>query len=415
MVVHIDCNNFFVSCELISRPELVGTPVVVANDNNNHGGIILALNQEAKAVGLKRGNPLFQVTHIIRDQHVTVINVHHNLYHQISAQIMDVVRRSDLVLDFVQYSVDEFFGSMPDDNPTRLRTYLYQLKELIYSKTHILVSCGAGLTYTLAKTATYYAKHYTGYQGICVMPDDKRQPALQGLAVRDIWGIGRRSSKPLAQMGVQTAWDFAQLNEQAVQRLFGIRGVRIWRELNGTPAVLLTAHSARQQSIMYSRTFTSMVATRQELQTFLSDFTAAACRRLRAQHSLCTGVTLFLATNRHREDLPQYSNDQSMRLSTATDDTIRISETVMLLLDRIYRSGYLYKQAGVVLTGLQESDGVQLDLFSSDYVEEAQKRKKLMQAFDRINTKHGSNKIHFCSQGDTDAEQMEGFMRPKKI
>ena len=163
MFVHIDCNNFFVSCELVSRPELQGTPVVVANKNENHGGIILALNQEAKAVGLKRGNPLFQVTKIIERNHVTVIDVHHNLYHEISGHIMDVVRQSEMVLDFVQYSVDEFFGVMPDDDPVRLRNYLQQLKDLIWQETSIPVSCGAGLTYTLAKTATYFAKHYKGF------------------------------------------------------------------------------------------------------------------------------------------------------------------------------------------------------------------------------------------------------------
>ena len=159
MFIHLDCNNFFVSCELISRPELRGTPVVVANDNGNNGGIILALNREAKAVGLKRGNPLFQVAQLIEQQHVTVIDVHHQLYHDISRQIMDHVRQTEMVLDFVQYSVDEFFGTMPDDDPVRLRTYLSQLKQLILNRTGIPVSCGAGLSYTLAKTATWFAKH----------------------------------------------------------------------------------------------------------------------------------------------------------------------------------------------------------------------------------------------------------------
>ena len=123
MYIHLDCNNFFVSCELVSRPELRGTPVVVANNNGNNGGIILALNAEAKAVGLKRGNPLFQVAQLIEQQHVTVIDVHHHLYHEVSAHIMEEVRKTEMVLDFIQYSVDEFFGVMPDDDPTRLRGY----------------------------------------------------------------------------------------------------------------------------------------------------------------------------------------------------------------------------------------------------------------------------------------------------
>lgn len=415
MFVHIDCNNFFVSCELVSRPELQGTPVVVANENENHGGIILALNQEAKAVGLKRGNPLFQVTKIIERNHVTVIDVHHNLYHEISGHIMDVVRQSEMVLDFVQYSVDEFFGVMPDDDPTRLRNYLQQLKELIWQETSIPVSCGAGLTYTLAKTATYFAKHYKGYHGICVMPADKRQQALLQVPAKDIWGIGRRSIKVLQQRNVETAWAFTQLSEQVVKSLFGIRGVRTWSELKGIPALVLTGKSARQQSIMYSRTFAQMISSKEALLTQLNNFTSAACRRLRAQKSLCTSVSLFVATNRHREDLPQYHNDQTIRLHTATDDTIEISSAVKVLLDRLFRSGYLYKQAGVILSGLQESDGIQLDMFADNYVEESNRRKKLMQVFDRINAKHGSNKLHFSGQGEASGEQMAGFMRPHKI
>ena len=152
MFVHLDCNNFFVSCELVSRPELRGTPVVVANDNGNNGGIILALNQEAKAVGLKRGNPLFQVNKLIEKQHVTVIDVHHHLYHEVSHHIMEEVKQTEMVLDFVQYSVDEFFGMMPDDDPTRLRGYLQQLKDLILEKTGIPPRPPLGLPNIIRRT-----------------------------------------------------------------------------------------------------------------------------------------------------------------------------------------------------------------------------------------------------------------------
>ena len=237
MFIHLDCNNFFVSCELVSRPELRGTPVVVANDNGNNGGIILALNQEAKAVGLKRGNPLFQVNKLIEKQHVTVIDVHHHLYHEVSHHIMEEVKQTEMVLDFVQYSVDEFFGMMPDDAPTRLRGYLQQLKDLILEKTGIPVSCGAGTSYTLAKTATWFAKRYPAYKGICIMPADKREQALAKVPIGDVWGIGRRSIKKLAQEGLQTALDYARKSEAWVHRLFNVTGVRTWKELNGIPAI----------------------------------------------------------------------------------------------------------------------------------------------------------------------------------
>ncbi len=416
MYIHLDCNNFFVSCELVSRPELKGTPVVVANDNGNNGGIILALNAEAKAVGLKRGNPLFQVTEILEKKQVTVIDVHHHLYHDVSRHIMDEVRQTEMVLDFVQYSVDEFFGFMPEDDPTLLREYLQKLKDLILDKTGIPVSCGAGLSYTLAKTATWFAKHYPAYQGICIMPADKREQALTKVPVKDVWGIGRRSIKKIEARGIKTALDYTRQPEAWVNRQFGVTGVRTWKELKGVPAITLASHE-RQKSIMYSRTFAHMTSSKTILMRELSNYASAATRRMREQGSLCQTVTLFLATNRHRTDLPQYYADDTIRLSTATDDSAQVIQAVTVLLERIYKESYQYKQAGVILGQLQDNKGVQLDLFAPNQVDETTKQKRLMQAIDGINKRYGYNQIHFAIQG-TEADQSEqpaGFMRPHKI
>lgn len=415
MFVHLDCNNFFVSCELVSRPELKGTPVVVANNNDNNSGIILALNQEAKNIGLKRGNPIFQVSKLIEKQHVTVIDVHHNLYHEISHHIMDVVKKTEMVLNFVQYSVDEFFGEMPDDDPTRLRGYLQKLKDLILQETDIPVSCGAGESYTLAKTATHFAKKYPGYRGICIMPAGKREKALSILPVEQVWGIGRRRVKDIKQQGIQTALDFAHKDEHWIHRVYGVTAARTWKELNGIPAITLASHE-KQKSIMYSRTFAHMTSSREVLKRELSNYASAAARRMRKQNALCKAVTIFLATNRHREDLLQYHNDATLRLNTATDDSARIINAVEHLLETIFKEGFHYKQAGVILSQLQHSSGVQLDLFASNQAEEANRQKRLMNAIDGINRKFGPNQIHFAIQGqNAQDEQMAGFMRPHKI
>ena len=424
MYIHLDCNNFFVSCELVSRPELKGTPVVVANNNGNNGGIILALNPEAKAVGLKRGNPIFQVTQLIEKHHVTVIDVHHHLYHEVSNHIMDEVRKTEMVLDFVQYSVDEFFGFMPEDDPNLLREYLQTLKDLILRTSGIPVSCGAGLSYTLAKTATWFAKRYPAYKGICIMPADKRETALAQVPVRDVWGIGRRSFRKIEQRGVKTALDYAHQPETWVNRLFGVVGVRTWKELNGIPAITIASHE-RQQSIMYSRTFAHMTSSRTVLMRELSNYATAATRKLREQQSLCRTVTVFLATNRHRNDLAQYHADDTIRLQTATDDSTRILHTVSLLLDKLFRENYQYKQAGVILGQLQHNQSVQLDLFAPDQTQEQARHKRLMQAIDGINQRFGRNQIHFAIQGtNTETDHLTdtltndppaGFLRPHKV
>ena len=416
MFIHLDCNNFFVSCELVSRPELRGTPVVVANDNGNNGGIILALNQEAKAVGLKRGNPLFQVNQVIEKEHVTVIDAHHHLYHEVSAHIMEEVKQTEMVLDFVQYSVDEFFGMMPDDDPTRLRGYLQQLKDLILEKAGIPVSCGAGTSYTLAKTATWFAKRYPAYKGICIMPASKREQALAKVPINEVWGIGRRSIKKLTQEGIQTALDYSRKSEAWVRRLFNVTGVRTWKELNGIPAITLASRE-RQKSIMYSRTFAHMTDSKTILFKELSNYATAATRRLREQGSICGAVTVFLATNRHRTDLAQYQADDTIKLTTATDDTRLIIEAVQVLLERVYQPRFQYKQAGVILSQLESNAGVQLDLLAPRAADETFRQKRLMKAIDTINERFGKNQIHFAVQGSDDDTEDEpaGFMRPHNV
>lgn len=416
MYIHIDCNNFFVSCELLSRPELLGTPVVVANDNGNNGGIILALNKEAKDVGLKRGNPLFQVSEVIAEHQVTVIDVHHRLYHEVSHRIMESVRRSEMVLGFVQYSVDEFFGEMPEDDPEQLRAYLQQLKELIARETGIPVSCGGGETYTLAKTGTWFAKHYPRYDGICVIPAAKCEKALSIIAVKDVWGIGRRSLPVIEQKGLRTALDYARQPEAWVHKQFGVTGVRTWKELNGTPAITIAGHK-RQQSIMYSRTFAQMTDSKSVLLRELTNYATTASRRLREQKSHCQTVSVFLATNRHRTDLPQYNNSQTLCLKIATSDTMQIIASVRYLLDQLFREGYQYKQAGVILGELQNADGVQLDLFAPDQAQKTARHKRLMQAMDAINSRFGSNQLHFAVQGTNEnpADDPAGFMRPHSV
>jgi DNA polymerase V len=328
---------------------------------------------------------------------------------------MAVVKQTEMVLDFVQYSVDEFFGTMPDDDPTRLRGYLQKLKDLILQETDIPVSCGAGESYTLAKTATHFAKKYPGYRGICIMPAGKREKALSILPVEQVWGIGRRRVKDIKQQGIQTALDFAHKDEHWIHRVYGVTAARTWKELNGIPAITLADHE-KQKSIMYSRTFAHMTSSREVLKRELSNYASAAARRLRNQNALCKTVSIFLATNRHREDMLQYYNDDSLRLSTATDDTTQIISAVDHLLGRIFKEGYQYKQAGVILSQLQHSNGIQLDLFSPKMAEDTNRHKRLMKAIDGINSKFGSNQIHFAIQGhDAQDEQMAGFMRPHKI
>ncbi|MBP5455357.1 MAG: hypothetical protein J6Y37_02555 [Paludibacteraceae bacterium] len=404
MIVHIDCNNFFASCELATRPDLQGKPAVVANVTEAGGGIILALNNEAKAVGLKRGNPIFQVKNLLKAKQVTVFPVNHAKYEDFSRRIVHAVLKQDLLQDFVQYSIDEFFGELPIDDAAVLRDYILKVKDLIFATAGIPVSCGASSTYTLAKVATHYAKRYAGYGGICILPADKYEVALKKLSVSDVWGIGRKSSVKLLGTGIQSAWDFVSLSEGYVRKLFSLTGVRTWRELKGLPSIDLKSQP-QQQSIMHSRTFAYMIPDLNGLKKEVSNFMAAACSKLRGQGSVCRCVSVFIATNPHRLDLQQYTNNLSYKLLSPTSDTLLLNKVAMGLLENIYKEGYLYKKAGVVLSELSDSSAVQLDLFQSA-VHNPVRSRKLMGAIDAINEKFGMNMIHLSVQGN-EAEPVE--------
>lgn len=410
MFLHIDCNSFYASCEISLRPDLAGKPVVVANCNEAGGGIILALSKEAKALGLKRGNPVFQVKQILNDHNVAVFAANLPKYVDISRRLMQVVRDQGVVLGFTQYSIDEFFGELPLSDPAELRTVAQGVKAHIEQCTGIPVSCGMSLTYTLAKVATWYAKRYKGYEGVCVLPEDKVATALRSLPIADVWGIGRRTAPRMAAMNIQSAWDYTQKPEYFIRKAFHLPGVRTWKELQGIPCIDIEM-PARQKTIMHSRTFTYMTADPAVLRTYVSNYAASAARKLRDQRSVCRAVTVFAATNPHREDLDQYSNSATVSLSVATADSRVIVRAAGEAFDRLFLGGYQYKRAGVILADLSPDDAVQLHLFDSP-VEKIERSRRLMSVMDELNKKYGMNSVRLASQGYDEAKPDITNMQP---
>lgn len=394
MFLHIDCNAFFASCEVATNPTLVGKPVVVANDNEAGGGIVLALTAEAKALGIKRGQPLFQIRKLLEQNHVTTCPADHKKYRAISQQIMQTVKDQEIVLNFVQYSIDEFFGWLPIDDPLEVEYYTRKVKDLITEKTGIPVGCGCSQTYTLAKVATHFAKRYAGYNGICVITPDKRERALAKLPIADVWGIGRKIREKLISMGINTALDFAKRDEHEIMTRFNSSAVKTYKELNGFSCIEIE-RSELQRSIMQSHTFAFMLTEKKDLEQQVRGFAQRCCIRLREQQGLCNQVTLFIATNRHRSDLKQYSNSATIKLISPSSDTPTITKTAIALLDSLYRPGYQYKQAGVILGNIVSVTGSQLDLFTS---REDERHRKLMSVADSINKRFGDKTISF---GDT--------------
>lgn len=398
MILHIDCNTFYASCEVSLRPDLQGKPVVVANCNEAGGGIILALTKEAKALGLKRGNPVFQVKDVLERNNVAIFPANLPKYVDISRRLMQVVKEQEIVLNFQQYSVDEFFGELPSDNPDELRDCAARVKAHVERCTGIPVSCGISLSYTLAKVATWYSKRFAGYKGVCILPADKIEVALRGVPIEDVWGIGRRSAPRLSSAGIKTGLDFYNMPEYFVQKQLHLPGVRTWKELHGTPSIDI-GNPAQQKSIAHTRTFTYMTGDLAKLSAYVSNYAAAAARKLRDQHSVCLCVTTFVATNSHREDLAQYSNAATVRLSVATADSTVIAKAALQALEHIYAVGFQYKKAGVVLTNITTDEAIQLDLFDSPPPEDIERQKRLMETMDNINRRYGMDTLRLASQG----------------
>ena len=408
MIVHIDCNSFYASCEVSLRPDLQRRPVVVANCNEAGGGIILALTKEAKALGLKRGNPVFQVKETLDKYDVAVFPANLTKYVDISRRIMQVVKEQNIILDFKQYSIDEFFGVLPTDDTEELKKYIGMVKEAINHGIGVPVSCGASTTYTLAKVATWYAKRYAGYRGICILPEDKIQTALKGIPIGDIWGVGYRGAPKLKRLKIETGYDLAMKSEQYIRHIMSVTGVKTWKELHGIACIDITS-KPQQCTIMHSRTFTYMVNDKNTLHEYISNYAAGAARKLRDEHSVCQSITVFIMTNRHRGDLAQYSGGDTITLTTATADTTEISKTAIKILDRIYREGYQYKRAGIVLGNISDDTAIQLDLFT-ETKNDPKRTKRLMNATDSINMRYGMNMIRLASQGNnTPKLDLKGF------
>ena len=389
MIVHIDCNSFFASCETAFRPELKGRPVVVANGGGGNSGIILALTPEAKAAGLRRGMPVFKSRDIIERHGVCVFGADMQKYHDTSERIMRLVMEQGIVQNFVQYSIDEFFGTLPVDDRAEAVHYVGLVRDLIAGRTDVPVACGCSTTYTLSKVATWYAKRYPGYRGICVLQPKDVDKALSGMPVGDVWGIGRANRRFLSLSGIATAADFARMPESIVRKKMQTAGARTWRELHGTRAIEIERRHP-QQSITQSRTFAAMTNSHEQLRSMLAAFVTGIAHRMREQKRMCGSVEVFLSTNRHRLDLPQYYNVDIERLTMPTQDTGEMIGVATRLLDRIYAPGFMFKKMGVMLGHLSDSTAVQLDLFDH---RDMDRSRKLMEAVDSINNKYGMQTV----------------------
>lgn len=393
MYALVDCNNFFVSCERVFRPELLGKPVIVLSNND---GCAVALSNEAKALGFLRGNPYFKIKEDADRHNVYVFSGNHRLYGDMSRRVMTILR--SFCDSMTIYSIDEAFLVIPpwvDD----MCAYGREIVREVRKSTGIPVSMGLAPTKTLAKVAARFAKKYQGYNGVAMIDTPvKIEKALRLTDIGDVWGIGRRNSVKLRNFGVDTAWDFATMGRECVKNLFTIVGERTWRELNGEDCVPDDAPDDIRKSLTSSRSFSRDVRELSLLKQAMAGFASIVGRKLREQNAFAAEVGVYLCTNRFHEHEPQYYNSAIVKLAAPTNQTTTILEYALRLLDDIYREGFGYKKAGILITHVMARECVNRSLFD-DPREEA-RRERLMKVVDSLNASPGNaNCVRLAAMG----------------
>ena len=390
MFALIDCNNFYASCERVFRPDLVGKPIVVLSNND---GCVIARSNEAKALNIPMGAPAFKFKEVFANNNVNVFSSNYALYGDMSNRVMNLLR--EFTPDIEIYSIDEAFLKFIGFKFYDLQQYGEHIKHTIYKGTGIPISVGFAPTKALSKVANRIAKKYPNQtKGVYIIDsDEKRIKALKWLKVEDVWGIGRRLSKRLNKYGVTNAYEFTLLPDEFVKKELSIVGLRLKKELSGLPTLDLE-HAQKKKAIATTRSFDKMLTDIASINERVSTFAATCAEKLRQQKSCCNILMVFVLTNEHRKDLTQYSKNIVIKTDYPTNSSIDLIKYASIGLKAIYKQGYQYKKAGVVVMGITPQQEKQLNFF----VKENPKHEKIMSVMDKINLSIGKKKIKLAVQ-----------------
>ncbi|MDI2090466.1 Y-family DNA polymerase [Commensalibacter oyaizuii] len=395
MIGLLDCNNFYASCERAFNPKLEGQPIGILSNND---GCVIARSNELKPY-VPMGMPAFKIPPHIKKK-ITLLSSNYELYGDMSQRVFSIVQ--EYIYDTELYSIDEAFLHL--QNKQNATEYCIALRKIIHQCTGIPVSIGLSLTKTLAKIANHVAKKNTDYQGVYFLNPDHPAFAsiLQQFPVTEIWGIGRRLSVKLSNMGIQTAWQLRNCDAHFLGKQFSVVMERTILELRGIPCIDLEGTHTLKKNIMTSRSFGNATNDFHDLEDIVRIHASRGAEKLRSQHSLAQAVLVFLKTNRFHKIKSQYHPSIAIPLLYPTSDTREIIQAAQNGLRRIYKKNYLYQKAGIMMLDIVGQDKNQLNIFSNTNTDEAKKRSEiLMQTLDNINKKMGRNKIAFGATKST--------------
>ena len=386
----VDGNSFYASCEKVFRPDLRDKPVVVLSNND---GCVVARSAEAKALGIPMGAPLFQIRAAVQKHGIAVFSSNYELYADMSARMMATI--ATLVPRIEVYSIDECFADLSGlPNRTALG---HEIRNRIFQWIRIPTCVGIGSSKVLAKLANHVAKKNKDWNGVCNFADlssTQLDAILESVTVRDIWGIGSKLSVQLHSMGITTARQLRDANQSIIRQHFGVVVERIGRELAGYSCLDITEVNEPNQQIIRSRSFGQLITEKHALQAAISTHISSAAEALREQNTRAAILTVFIHTNRFREQDAQYVGSKTASLPSPTSDTLVLNKLAMRLLDQIYKSGFLYKKVGVMLSGIESVKNQQADLFAR---QSSPAREQLMAAMDNLNEKYGRGTVQVAT------------------
>ncbi|EOW9090114.1 MULTISPECIES: translesion error-prone DNA polymerase V subunit UmuC [Vibrio] len=389
----VDCNNFYASCEKLFRPDLKDTPVVVLSNND---GCVVARSREAKLLGIKMGVPVFQIKSEMQRHGILAFSSNYALYADLSSRVMRTLE--EMAPRVEVYSIDEAFLDLTGiESAISLVEFGQQVRERIGHWIGITVCVGIAPTKTLAKLANHAAKKYPATQGVVDLTNPDRQRRLLALVpVDDVWGVGRRLSKRLNALGITTALDLANASPRAIRDQFSVVLERTVRELNGESCIELEEIPPTKKQIVCSRSFGAKVTQFELLREAVCEYATRATEKLRKEQQQAKVMTVFIRTSPFKDNEPQYSNSASGELLIPSCDTRDFIELANHLLKRIWKDGFRYAKAGVMLSDFYDPGMFQPGLF--DDVSTRSNSQQLMSVLDTIN-QSGAGKVFFAGQG----------------
>lgn len=389
MLALADCNNFYASCERVFQPRLQNKPVVVLSNND---GCVIARSNEAKALGIKMGEPAFRLKDIIKSKSVHVFSSNFALYGDMSKRVMSTIREE--VKRMEVYSIDESFMDFSGEAGPEEKAIA--LRKKVLQHTGIPISIGIAPTKTLCKVAGLIAKKHTKTGVFLLSNKALIERALKWLPVEDLWGVGRKHASFLKNIGINTAYDLCSADNSWIKKHLSVIGLRMVKELRGTPCFDLEENAKQKKNICTSRSFGKKINTLEELKESVSSFASDCAHKLRQQKSCAARVSIFITTDPFNPKAKQYKGLTSIKVDTPTNDSIEIVRIALQALEKVYRNGYVYKKAGVVVSDIVPQSQQQLSLFDGI---DRKKHQKIMSSLDLINNKMGKDKVRLAVQG----------------